>query len=77
MRAVYCGRHLSSLRARSVFISTGLRTEWIQATESGMSGRRVAISAVASTASFGTGTEYQPSASARSENVSVPPPARL
>ena len=61
----------------SVFISTGFFTEWIQATCSGISGSRVAISAVASTSGFGTGTEYQPSASATSDIVSVPLPARL
>ena len=73
---VCLGARAAASRA-SVFISTGLRTEWSQATESGISGRRVATSAVASTSSLGIGTEYQPSASARSDIVSVPPAARL
>ena len=52
--------------ARSVRISTGLRADWIQATGSGRRGIRVSTSTVASTARFGHGTEYQPSASATS-----------
>src|SRR6185295_4503946 len=76
-RAVCFGRQRSSFLARAVFIRTGFRTEWIQATCSGISGRRVATSAVASTSGRGTGTEYQPSASARSPIVSRPLAARL
>ena len=58
-------------------MSTGFLTEWIHATVSGISGSRVAISAVASRSGFGTGTEYQPRASATSDIVSVPLAARL
>ena len=74
--AVCLGFQPSCFWARSVFISTGLRTLWIQAVAAG-SGSRCTTSAVASTARSGTGTEYQPSASARSLIVSVPRAARL
>ena len=70
--AVCFGRQRSCCFARVVFISTGFLTEWIHATCSGMSGSRVAISALASTTGLGTEIEYHPSASAMSLIVSVP-----
>ena len=74
---VCSGFQPSSFFARSVFSSTGLRTEWIHDTIAGRFGTRAITSAVAPTACRGSGIEYQPSASARSLIVSVPLPARL
>ena len=56
---------------------TGLRAASIIEATSGTSGARATSSATASTAREGTGTVYQPRASARSPMVTAPLPARL
>ena len=58
-------------------MSTGVRPASTHFASAGISGSRETISAVASTASSGTGIAYQPSASAKSRNVSVSSAARL